>query len=266
MKNISIIIPVHVWDEDMKSLLGRALGNLDECRGFYDGELRAIVVGPQAVVDGVHSDYCDRVSAVLLNEGSTDFCSQVNFAAQNIDTDYFSIMEVDDVYAPKWFKMFNEYLAGRENVSLFLPVNVQKIVGDDSVLFVNEIALSGSFSSNIGHLDEDALLSASVYNVTGGVFKTADFVKAGMYKPSIKVSFNYELLLRMAHKKMDIMVVPKEGYLHVVGRKDSLSDLYVNTLSNDEVAEWYALAKKEYVHEKDRNKGIGGKKKSVELK
>lgn len=265
MKDITVVIPVHIWDEDMEAMLGRALANVSECRSFYDGNILSMVVAPSALEGtGIANVKGDNIE-VVFHQGDSDFCSQVNAAATYITTEYFSIMEVDDTYAPKWFRMFNDYLFGNETVGVFLPLVIQKNVGSDEWMYVNEIPLAHSVSNQIGMIDLDLLKDTSVFNITGGIFNTETFRSVGMYKPSIKVSFNYELLMRIANKGIPIKVVPKEGYLHVFGRKDSLFDIYAKTIPEDEVKEWFELAKREYAFDKDRKKRLP-KKKSVTLK
>jgi hypothetical protein len=92
--------------------------------------------------------------------------------------------------------------------------------------------------------------------LTGAIFNKSDFIKVGKYKPSIKVAFNYELLLRLTNKGLKCMVVPKEGYVHNVGREDSLTDYYNKNLTPDEVTKWFELAFREYIFDNDRNKDI----------
>jgi hypothetical protein len=52
------------------------------------------------------------------------------------------------------------------------------------------------------------------------------------------------------------MVVPKEGYVHEIGREGSLTDTYNKTLSDEEINKWFELAFREYVYDTDRNKDI----------
>ena len=94
-------------------------------------------------------------------------------------------------------------------------------------------------------------------NITGAIINTQDFIKCGKYKPSIKAAFNYELLLRMTGKfELKAMVVPKEGYIHNLGRVGSLTDEYNKTMSIDEVNKWFGLALRESIHVEDRKKDI----------
>ena len=193
---------------------------------------------------------------ILINEGKTDFCSQVNFAVNNIDTDLFSILEYDDEYTDTWFKSFDTYYRTNEDVSVFLPINVQHSPDKTKWQFGNEIVWASSFSNEIGYIDFDCLQNCSTFNLTGGVFNTEDFKKIGMLKPSIKVSFNYEFLLRLTNNKLKAFVIPKEGYIHVIGREESLTDIYENTITDDEIQKWFELAVREYVYIEDREKDI----------
>ena len=77
-----------------------------------------------------------------------------------------------------------------------------------------------------------------------------------MLKPSIKVAFNYEFLLRLTNNKLEAFVVPKEGYLHVIGRENSLTDIYSKTIKDDEIVKWFELAMREYPYAVDRKKDI----------
>jgi hypothetical protein len=109
---------------------------------------------------------------------------------------------------------------------------------------------------DVGIINFKRIEKCSVFNLTGAIFNRNDFIKVGKYKPSIKVAFNYELLLRLTSKGLKCMVVPKEGYVHEVGREGSLTDTYNKTLSDEEINKWFELAFREYVYDTDRNKDI----------
>ena len=102
-----------------------------------------------------------------------------------------------------------------------------------------------------------------MFNLTGGIFKTSDW---SWFKPSMKVSFNYEYLLRVTKKKQKVFVVPKEGYHHSIFRPGSLSQEYLDTITEDETIEWYKLAKRECLFDEDRHKTIKVNNKIDELK
>ena len=238
-------------------MLTNAFSSISENQKTYTfGEITPMIVGPGDVLENVGEFLGENIHYhTCRNTGDTDFCSQINLAAKNVTTDYFSILEFDDLYADNWFKMAHDYFYTNESVSLFLPINILTDSEHKEYHFINEIAWTSAFSDDIGYLDFDCLQDYSMFNLTGGIFNTKDFITIGGFKPSMKISFNYELLLRMAKKELKIFVVPKEGYMHVVGRNDSLSEEY-NSLSIQDIKKWYDLAKTEYMYTEDRKTNI----------
>ena len=57
-------------------------------------------------------------------------------------------------------------------------------------------------------------------------------------------------------KELKIFVVPKEGYMHVIGRKGSLTDEYNKEIAREDIKKWFDLAKIECSFNEDRNIGI----------
>lgn len=263
MKNITIIIPVHKLNGEEEQLLRNAINSVHECQNQYsDGMLNMLIVGPKDVCDYCNNSDLFQYPSTLVNDGETDFCSQINFAVDNIDTDYFSILELDDVYKSKWFKQAKEYYYGNESISIFIPLNVQH-TEHKNWGFGNEFALSNSFitddvddTDEIGIINFKRIKNFPMFSLTGSIFNRNDFIKVGKFKPSIKVAFNYEFLLRLTNKGLKCMVVPKEGYIHEVGRKGSLIDTYSKELTDKEANDWNELALREYVYDEDRKKDI----------
>jgi len=266
MKDVTIIIPVHEYNDTVDALLRKALESVSDCRKeFKDGHLPVVIVAPRKLDDVLtHSGIYQFIpeTKIIWNEGNTDFCSMINFGVDNISTDYFSILEYDDTYRKKWFKLANDYFYGNESISIFLPLNAIH-TGHKNWQFGNEFGLSNAFitddvddTDDVGIINFKRIEKCSVFNLTGAIFNRNDFIKVGKYKPSIKVAFNYELLLRLTNKGLKCMVVPKEGYVHEIGREGSLTDTYNKTLSDEEINKWFELAFREYVYDTDRNKDI----------
>lgn len=265
MKDISVIIPIHKLTEDTKPLLHNAFESVMKNRELYtNGILKVIMVVP-STFDGevyLQSEYVEQYGNVIIvkNEGETDFCSQINCGAKYIQDNelstFFSILEYDDEYSPKWFKMVSDYYFTNEDVSVFLPVNVQCNNDKSKWQFCNEMVLATSFSNELGFIDKDCLENCTSFNLTGGVFNVQDYMTIGGLKPSIEVAFNYEFLLRLTNKNYKTYVIPKEGYIHVVGREDSLTDSYLKSMDEKTIDEWFKVAKREYIYDEDRKKGI----------
>lgn len=258
MKNITIIVPVHEYSDELSKFYQNALSSVPS----NDENYSVTVVGPKAVLkeyEKIQITYEGRIN-FLENEVS-DFCSQINAAAKSCQTDYFSILEVDDSYTKIWFKNVQEHLEALQDVSVFLPVTeVYDLSSGEKVPvgLANEIGLSAAYSDNIGYLSIDALKDYSDFNLTGSVFKTTDFVTVGGLKPSIKIAFWTEFLLRALNNSKKAYIIPKIGYQHGMNRKGSLVEKY-SGLSEEE-AKWYLdLAQKEYFFKEDRKKTFSPK-------
>ena len=264
MKNIDIIIPVHKYDEDVKALLSRCLTSVKQMAEVGQTEnitTEVFVVGPSLpgneILGLVEWDEAFKTFNIIDNSGKTDFCTQVNLAVEECKNEYFMVVEYDDMVTPKWITLAAPYAEKRKKVSVFLPlVELYDFNHVDAPNgYVNEIAWSSSFAQNeLGELDLDSVKEYCNFNLTGAIIKRNDFIKAGGLKPSIKLSFNYELLLRMTHLYGNIFVIPKVGYYHFIGRPDSLTNCYHSTMSQKEGAWWITLAGQEYTFKKDRNK------------
>lgn len=263
MKDITVIVPL-LSEQVVSTKLDEAIESLKRCQEYYkDGNLKLLMVVPKSC-EYDYPYYEELQSKVIVNDGETDYCSQINFAVDHVDTEYFSILEYDDEYKPKWFKFANEYSFGNEDVSIFIPLNVVTDKDGKHWQYCNEVALAKDATKELGFIDFECLENWSGFNLTGAIFNTQDFIKCGKYKPSIKIAFNYELLLRMANKGLKLMVVPKEGYIHLIGMKGSLTEQYNKEIAKEDIQKWFDLAKREYSYDVDRNKGITVKK-DVEL-
>lgn len=248
MKDIAVIIPVHeLKDNNEKDLLIRAINNVKECQKYYEYKLNTYIVTPLLLEQSI-TDGC----TVLINDGATDFCSQINFAAKKVNEEYFSILEFDDEYHEKWFSMANKYFYTNEDVSLFLPINIQIISKDGYRQFGNETPWAMEFTQEMGYIDFNCLANYYGFNITGGIFNRNDFNRIGGLKSSIQVAFNYEFLMRITNKKLKVFVVPKEGYKHVIDRDNSLTDICGKKFTQEEVDKWYALSQQEYQYDEDR--------------
>lgn len=266
MKDITIVIPFNASDIDTttEALFKKAIDSVNAAQKEYTtGTLKKMVVSPpnDNLAKWLSNNYNDI--QLINNTELTDFCSQINFAVKHIETDFFSILEYDDEYTPKWFKMAHEYYYGNEEISVFLPVNLYHNGEGEEWDYGNTMALTPTFmtadendTDDIGVINFNRLEKCSLFNLTGGIINTHDFITAGGFKSSIKVAFNYELLLRMAKKGFKAMVIPKEGYIHAIGRKGSLTDMYMTSMTDAERKQWFALALRECIYDEDRKKDI----------
>ena len=81
------------------------------------------------------------------------------------------------------------------------------------------------------------------------------FNNFGGFKKNFRLTFVYELLLRLTYNDVKIMTIPRIGYKHSNMREGSIFWNYKNgseTISNDEVSFWIESAKKEHFFKEDR--------------
>lgn len=249
MKDIAILIPIHkINGNEEQEMLNKAISSVNDCQTNCKCELHKYVILGSECNDLKLPEDC----TVLRNDGETDFCSQINYGAKNVTEEYFSILEFDDEYNPKWFSMLEKYYYTHEDVSVFLPINVDVFNGEGYRQFANEAPWAMQFSQELGFIDFKCLDNYYGVNLTGGVFNREDFIRVGGIKSSIQVAFNYEFLLRVTNKKLKVYVVPKEGYRHLIGRNGSLMSECSEKFTQEENDKWFALAKEEYLYDEDR--------------
>ena len=185
-----------------------------------------------------------------------NFCDQVNLGVAESKSKWVTVLEFDDEYSKIWFKNAKKYSDIYTDVDCFLPIVVD--VDDKGVFagFTNEATFAANFSQEMGYLTNETLHSYQNFQTSGMVIKKDTFIDFGGFKPSMKLTFVYELFLRLTYNSVKIMSIPRLGYKHINLRQGSIFWNYKNgdtTLSEDEVKFWINSAKKEYFFVEDRN-------------
>lgn len=254
MKNISIILPIHKFDDTYIEMFKNAVNSIDE---FYD-DVKLLIVCPTEIL-GVIKPIIPTLYDVELiqNKGKTDFCSQINLGIEKCTTEWFTILEVDDEFKRVWFTSMNQYVKENPQSDVFLPIVKDINVEGKFLSFTNESTWAYGFTTEQGVLDNEVLMDFQNYQISGGLYKTQVIKDNGKFKENIKLTFGYEFLLRLTHNNIRIMTVPKIGYQHVNFREDSLFWRYKNDdlikLSENEVKFWIETAKKEFFFKNKRD-------------
>lgn len=254
MKNITVILPLHSVEGDYKEMLKNAITSVED----FHNDVIVSIVCPKSVEDQLNFTITDKVEIKFItNEGQTDFCSQVNLGIEKCETEWFSILEVDDEFKPIWLKSVNEYVKTYTDVDVFLPIVRDINVEGKFISFTNESVWAYGFTEKQGYLDNEVLLDFQNYQISGGLYRTQVVKDNGSFKENIKLTFGYEFFLRLTHNGVKIMSVPKIGYQHLNFREDSLFWKYKNNqetmLKEDEVKFWLETAKKEFFFKNKRD-------------
>ena len=144
----------------------------------------------------------------IVNDGETDFCSQVNLGVDNVSTEYFSVLEVDDQYATIWFDNVVKY-RNYYDVDVSLPLVLDVNTDGRFLHFTNEPVWAKDFSDKQGFLDNDSLLNFPNFQFSGAVIRTEAYKAVGGLKPTLKLHFVYEFFLRMSYYDRKMMTIPK---------------------------------------------------------
>jgi hypothetical protein len=256
MKKITIILPIYKLEDEDQIMLKNAISSID---GFHN-DVKLTIVCPQflsAKLDEINFGNKLEVKKLYNITKKTDFINQINLGINDCDTEWFSILEIDDEYTSIWLSSMNEYMNKFAEVSVFLPIVKDVNVEGKFLNFTNESVWAYGFSNKQGYLDNEILLEFQSYQTSGGLFKTQVIKDNGNFKDNIKLTFTYEFLLRLTHNGVIIMTIPRAGYQHVNFRENSLFWQYKNDekgkMTEDEVKFWVDMAKKEYFFKNKRD-------------
>src|SRR5579859_5563471 len=126
MSNVTIIMPIHEFGDNLKKYIDAAITSVLQ---QVDAAPNLLIVYTARAKEGglfeylEEKQYGERVTTVL-NEGKGDYCGQVNFGANAVTTDYFSILELDDEYSRVYFRNVDKCIKNLPDVGLFLPITV----------------------------------------------------------------------------------------------------------------------------------------------
>lgn len=226
-------------------------------QGEFVGELIIVHTDETALVKFLETYDFENLNVRLEPWTETaNFGSQVNYGVKSANYDWVSLLEFDDEYSNIWFKNVSNYIDIYGNYDVFLPIVVDVDNKDVFVGFTNEATFAANISSEMGILTNETLQSYQNFQISGMVIKKDTFINGGMLKPSIKLTFGYEFLLRLTNNGVNFMTIPKIGYKHTNLREGSIFWNYKNgdeRLSEDEVRFWVDTAKKESLYIQDRN-------------
>ena len=257
MKELVVIIPMHEFGKENIELANKAIESVP------DGVTVCLSV-PKGTSEAKIKNIPSSVPRIISEGDGTTFADLVNSAVNALaDKEYkwFSILEFDDTYTSIWLDNAKKYIEFMPEVSVFMFMeDITDFDNGKYIGFGNAEAWASSFSNEIGYIDNDCLQNYFDFYLTGSIFNIKDWLEVGGLKPSIKITFWYEWMLRATNKGKKIFVIPKVGYNHSLGRKNSLVEKYKAEISKEESQWWFDLAKREYLFhpsvERDPNKFI----------
>jgi glycosyltransferase involved in cell wall biosynthesis len=200
-------------------------------------------------------DFGNLTVTKLLWDKTPSYCEQVNHGIKNAKGIWVSLFEFDDEYSSIWFKNVKKYIDAYPETQVFLPVVVETDEKGLFAGFTNEATFAANFSQEMGILTNETLQDYQNFQTAGSVIKKQVFEDFGGFKSSIKLTFIYELLLRLTYNSVVVMTIPRLGYKHTNMREGSIFWNYKfgeEKMIEDEVKFWVQTAKKEFFFVDDR--------------
>ena len=255
--SVSVILPIKSSKtKDFDDYFEKAITSLKNQQVGIE-ELVIVHSQEQSLIDFLGTyDFGDLNVTKLLWDKDPNYSSQVNFGIKNAKGTWVSLFEFDDEYSSIWFKNVQKYVESYPEVQMFLPVVVETDEKGMFAGFTNEATFAANFSQEMGILTNDTLQEYQNFQTAGSVFKKSIIEDFGGFKPSIKLTFIYEFLLRLTYNSITIMTIPRLGYKHVNLREGSIFWNYKfgeSKMVEDEVKFWIQTAKREYFFTDDRS-------------
>jgi glycosyltransferase involved in cell wall biosynthesis len=255
--NLSVILPIKsAVVKDFDEFFDKAIKSL-KLQKIAFNELLIVHTSEEQLVNKLQSYDFESLNVKLIEyKEEPNYQSQVNLGIKNVSSEWVSFFEFDDEYSSIWFNNVKKYSSLYSDVEAFLPIVVDVDSKDVFAGFTNEATFAANFTQEMGYLNNDTLLDYQNFQTAGMVVKKSALDNFGGFKPSMKLTFVYEFLLRLTYNSVRIMTIPKIGYKHMSMREGSIFWSYKNgesVISNDEVKFWISTAKKEYFFSNDRN-------------
>jgi hypothetical protein len=254
--SLSVILPIKsAKAKNFDEYFGKAINSLKEQKVDFE-ELIIVYTQEESLVTILDSyDFGNINVNKLVWDKEPNYASQVTYGVENAKGTWVSLLEFDDEYSSIWFKNVKTYSEAYPEVQMFLPVVVEVDEKGMFAGFTNEATFAANFTQEMGFLTNETLQDYQNFQTAGSVIKKSVFEDFGGFKPSIKLTFVYEFLLRLTYNSVSIMTIPKLGYKHVNLREGSIFWNYKNgenKMLEDEVKFWIQTAKKEYFFTDDR--------------
>jgi hypothetical protein len=254
--SLSIILPIKSSKaKDFEDYFNKAIESIKNQQVSVE-ELVIIHTPEESLVSHLNGyDFGDLTVTKLLWDKDPSYMDQVNYGIKNAKGKWISLFEFDDEYSSIWFKNVKTYTEAYPEIQMFLPVVVETDNKGVFAGFTNEATFAANFTQEVGFLTNDTLQNYQNFQTAGSVFKKEIIEDFGGFKPSIKLTFIYEFLLRLTYNSVSIMTIPKLGYKHTNMREGSIFWNYKfgeSVMTEDEVKFWIQTAKREYFFVEDR--------------
>ena len=260
--NITVIIPIHEYNDQISVLLDRAIESVLK-QEKIEKLSQILVVYASAIEENIMSfqqsllkKYQNPIDILFIkNEGNTEYQSQVNLGVESVTTPYFAVLEFDDEFGSTFLSIAEKYIKYYPEIDIFLTMMIEANEKNEGIKLTNETVWAQQFvgeNGEMGYLNLNALKQYTDFKVSGGIIKKSEFLNIGKYKVNIKLTFMYEFLLRALNNACKVFTIPKIGYKHLATREGSMFDNFQKNMPMTERKFWFDTATKEANFVNDR--------------
>lgn len=251
LEQLSIVIPIHEFNPEVDSdYLNKCLESIEATKLFSPKEIVLLVTTEDPSFKKLKG-----IKVIKNTTDKTDFYSQINHYTSICKTEFFSVVEFDDEVSETYLKSFNDYYLNKKDVSVFIPMIVEVNQENTFIKFSNAEPLSRGLIQEgplcyLPH-EQSKMLRSTL--ISGSFFKTEDLKEVGGFKTNLKISNNFEFIMRCTYSEKKVFVIPKLIYLHKNHRPNSaLDQISKSEITKEEVLFWYEIAQKEFYYKRDR--------------
>ena len=95
MENITIIMPIHEFNEEVKKYTKQAIESIN--RLGHGDNIKVLVISPSKIMTDINVLFKEsNLDVSSINSETTDLFEMVNNAVKYCLTEYFTVMEFDD--------------------------------------------------------------------------------------------------------------------------------------------------------------------------
>jgi len=137
--------------------------------------------------------------------------------------DYFSVVECEDEVSLKWYEIAEKYAEENDKVGIFLPL-IKNMIAESFTSYINEFCWADNMAESAGYYDYMLLSRFNCIHPLGALYRVSSLVEESdnieerdglMYpmKGCLKITNYYEFFLRMVYNDIQVMNIPRVGYL-----------------------------------------------------
>ena len=160
--NITVIIPIHKYDDSLSTYFNNAIESIVKNQGVselpqvilvYPPEIEEQIVGfRDSQVRKFGDKFPESKYVLIKNDGKTDYQSQVNLAVESVTTDYFTVLEFDDEFSTTYFKNVEKHINTYTDIDIFLTMLIEVNEKNEGMKLTNETVWAQQFVGENGEM------------------------------------------------------------------------------------------------------------------